>query len=206
MDRRSHWNRIYAERDPQALSWQQSVPTTSLKLIAEANLDQAAAIVDVGGGTSTLAAHLLDAGYTDITVTDISAAAVQRAQTQLGSASDRVAWIEADIRSHDFGREFDLWHDRAVMHFMVDEADRDAYLDAKRRALRPGGHLILATFGPDGPTRCSGLPVHRYQPDELSAIIGSDFETISTTLELHHTPSGSTQQFLYLHARHQPAG
>src|SRR5918995_5202074 len=144
----AHWERIYEEKAPDEVSWYESVPRASLELIEEARVARDAAILDVGGGASRLAGRLLDAGYTDITVADISGRALDRARAALGEDADRVAWVEADIRDHDFGRGFDLWHERAVLHFMVADADRSGYLEVLRRTLRPAGHVIVATFGP----------------------------------------------------------
>jgi SAM-dependent methyltransferase len=160
-----------------------------------------AAILDVGGGASRLASELSRSGHTDLTVADISAEALERAKADLGGSSGRVTWIVADMRDHDFNRRFDLWHDRAVFHFMVEAEDRKRYLDSLGKALRPGGHLILATFGPDGPSECSGLPVRRYDADALSQTVGADFELVSSHLTEHRTPSGRIQQFLYAHLR-----
>jgi ubiquinone/menaquinone biosynthesis C-methylase UbiE len=199
----SHWERVYARRDPEELSWHQASPRSSLELIEDAGLERSAAIVDVGGGVSDLAAALLRAGYSDITVADISRTALARAKARLGAESGRIAWVEADVRKHDFGRRFDLWHDRAVLHFMVEAGDRDAYLKTLRRSLRPGGHLILATFGPDGPTACSGLPVDRYSAASLAKALGGEFELLRSRLEEHRTPSDGSQQFLYAHLRRQ---
>jgi SAM-dependent methyltransferase len=170
-----YWQRVYEERRPDEVSWYEEVPRTSLQLIEEAALSLDAAILDVGGGASKLPGHLVAAGYTDVTVADISRAALEQARVELGDAAERVTQIEADVRFHDFARLFDLWHDRAVFHFMVDPADRNRYLAALARTLRPGGHLILATFGPNGPTQCSGLPVARYGSDELLTVLGEDF-------------------------------
>ena len=197
----SHWKRTYAERRIGELSWTESVPAMSLELIAQAGLASDAAIIDVGGGASRLAAELLGLGHSDVTVADISAKALDLAKADLGEDADRVTWVEADVRFHDFGRRFDLWHDRAVFHFMVDAADRDRYLAVLSRSLRPGGHLILATFGPDGPTECSGLPVARYRAEEISSVLGEDYELLSSQLIEHRTPSGRTQQFTYAHLR-----
>jgi SAM-dependent methyltransferase len=197
----SHWERIYLHRDSGELSWHESSPRTSMELVEEAELPRTAAIIDVGGGASQLAAELLGAGYTDITVADISPAGLACAKADLGGASERIAWVEADVRSHDFGRSFDLWHDRAAFHFMVDPENRDGYLGSLRKALRPGGHLILATFGPDAPDTCSGLPVERYSAARLADVLGGDFELLSSRLRDHRTPSGRRQQFLYAHMR-----
>jgi SAM-dependent methyltransferase len=197
----AHWQRTYAKRGVEELSWTEPVPTTSLALIGEADLPSDAAIIDIGGGASRLAAELLGRGHSDVTVADISAQALDRARADLGDAAGRVTWVEADVRDHDFGRRFDLWHDRAVFHFMVDAADRDAYLSTLNRTLRPDGHLILATFGPDGPAECSGLPVDRYDAEEIACLLGDGHELLSSKLVEHRTPSGESQQFMYAHFR-----
>jgi SAM-dependent methyltransferase len=189
------------EQEPDTLSWYEPLPAASLSLIEDVGLSPNAAILDVGGGTSKLAGRLVAAGCQDVTVLDIAHSALERARAELGGTGERVKWIEADIRSHDFDRQFDLWHDRAAFHFMVSPVDRDLYLGALRRALRPGGHLILATFGPDGPTQCSGLPVARFGPAELSGVLGDEFQLVSSRLEEHRTPRRRGQQFLYAHFR-----
>lgn len=194
-----HWQRVYSERQPWEVSWHEPVPETSLELIEEAGLPRDAAILDAGGGASSLAGRLLAAGYTDIAVADISEEGLRRAREELGPEAERVAWLRADLRAHEFDRRFDLWHDRAVLHFMVDPDDRASYLETLRGALRPGGHLIVATFGPEGPERCSGLPVDRYGATELSALLGEEFTLLSSRLQDHRTPSGAKQQFLYAH-------
>lgn len=203
-DARVHWQRAYAERGTQEPSWTEAVPATSLALIEGTGLRVDAAIIDVGGGASRLAAELVQAGFSAVTVADISAEALERAKADLGESAGRVTWVEADVRSHDFGCTFDLWHDRAAFHFMVESSDRSDYLKSLRRALRPGGHLILATFGPDGPTTCSGLPVSRHSATSLSETLGSEFELLSSRLKDHRTPFGRSQQFLYAHLRYLP--
>jgi SAM-dependent methyltransferase len=203
---RTHWQQIYRLHEPEALSWHEPVPEISLSLIEEAGLPEHAAVLDVGGGASKLAGRLVTSHYCDVTVVDIASRAIEQARAELGPAADRVKWIEADIRWHDFGRQFDLWHDRAVFHFMVAAEDRDGYLDTLRRTLLPGGHLILAIFGPAGPTQCSGLPVVRYGAAELSQVLGRDFELVSSRLEQHRTPGGHIQQLLYAHFRRQRDG
>lgn len=196
-----HWQRVYAERAPSEVSWHEPEPAVSLELIEEAGLERRAAILDAGGGASLLAARLLESGYTDVTVSDISAAALDRARAGLGSIAGRVSWLQADLRAHRLERRYDLWHDRALLHFMVDPDDRARYLDTMRGALRASGHLVVATFGPEGPTRCSGLPVDRYGADQLSALLGGEFELLSSRLVDHRTPSGASQQFQYAHLR-----
>jgi SAM-dependent methyltransferase len=204
-DERSHWEASYSKKTPEEVSWYEPRPQRSLELIQATGLGREARILDVGGGASSLAAQLLGMGYTDVTVADISPVALAHAGAKRGGDAARVAWIEADVRTHDFGRRYDLWHDRAVFHFMVSPADRADYLDVLRRTLRPGGHLIIATFGPQGPTQCSGLPVQRYSTDELVAVLGEDFALASSSLATHRTPSGASQQFLYARLLRRPA-
>ena len=201
MDAERHWQQVYEEREPDQVSWFEATPERSLALIEATGLPKEAGIVDVGGGASALAGELLHAGYSDITVAEISTVALERAQTAVGDRAQEIDWVTADVREHDFGRQFDLWHDRAVFHFMVEPADREAYLSTLGRALRPGGHLIIATFGPEGPTQCSGLPVRRYSADDLSAWLGAEFEREDDELVAHETPSGNQQQFLYARFR-----
>jgi SAM-dependent methyltransferase len=196
---RAHWEKTYTEKEPDRVSWFQDRPVRSLDLIQAAGLEPTAGIIDVGGGASNLAAELLRIGYSDVTVADISAGALDRARHALGQDGLRAHWLQADVRTYDFARTFDLWHDRAVFHFMVTAADREAYLGALRRALAPRGHLVILMFGPAGPTQCSGLPVQRYDIDALQATLGPEFTLLSSGLEAHTTPSGNEQQFLYAH-------
>ncbi len=200
-DRATHWDQVYTTRQPTDVSWYEPEPTHSLALIAASGLPADSSIIDVGGGMSSLGTTLIERGYTDVSVADISAAALERGRTQAGHAGRDITWIEADIRTHDFQRQYHLWHDRAVFHFMAQQHDRDGYLDTLCRSLRPGGHLILATFGPDGPDQCSGLPTARYGAQTLSATLGSDYDLLSSELVKHETPSGAAQQFLYAHLR-----
>ena len=190
----THWDQVYADKEPDEVSWYEAVPRSSLAMIDALELPPDAPIVDVGGGASRLPEELLRHGYTDITVLDISVHALERARGACPNA-DRVEWVVADVRDYDFGRRFALWHDRAVFHFMVTPEDREAYLATMRKSLQPGAHVLMATFGPDGPTRCSGLPVARYGADELAATLG--FELVSSHLQEHRTPRGESQQFLY---------
>jgi 2-polyprenyl-3-methyl-5-hydroxy-6-metoxy-1,4-benzoquinol methylase len=200
-DQRTYWENTYTEKSPQKVSWYEPVSQRSLELIDAANVLKEAGILDVGGGASGLAGQLLRMGYTDVTVADVSPVALAHARAELGSDAAQIKWIEADVRAHDFGRRYDLWHDRAMFHFMVSPADRGGYLAVLRRTLRPGGHLIIATFGPQGPTRCSGLPVERYGAEDMQGVLGEDFKLVSSRLATHRTPSGTRQQFLYASLR-----
>lgn len=204
-ERAAHWRRKYGEHGAEELSWTEATPRVSLELIEEADLPRDAAIVDVGGGASSLAGELVERGHRDVTVVDIAPEALECARSDLGEGAASVAWVEADIRAHEFDRRFDLWHDRALFHFLVSAPDRDAYLAVLRQALRPGGHLIIATFGPDGPARCSGLPVNRYDAEAVSHTLGTDFELVSSRLREHRTPSGGAQQFMYAHLKRHSA-
>lgn len=196
MDVRAHWERIYGEKRPDEVSWFEPTPRISLELIDEAGIDRGAPVVDVGGGTSRLAGELVARGYTDVTVADISGRSLALARAELGESADRITWLEADVLGDDLGRRFALWHDRAVMHFMVDRRDRDAYLSTLRRSLAQDGQLVVATFGPEAPPTCSGLPVHRYAADQLAELL-PDFELASSREMLHRTPGGKEQQFVY---------
>lgn len=190
--RADHWDEIYGRRDREVLSWFQAEPTVSLQLIGSVTGPDAS-VVDVGAGRSTLARHLLDRGYEDVTLVDISETALAAMAQELGG---RVATIRADVTAWTPPRTWDLWHDRAMVHFLTDQADRDAYVAALRRALRPGGHAVISTFAVDGPERCSGLPVVRYGPDELLELVGTeDFDLLAHRPEVHCTPRGGTQRF-----------
>ena len=197
VDLAQHWRARYAGKAPDQVSWFEDVPEASLALIDRAGLAEDAPIIDVGGGHSHLAGHLLQRGFRDVTVVDISQAALEQAQTELGAAAAEVTWTEADVREHDFGRQFELWHDRALLHFMVETEDRAAYLKNLLRSLRAGGHLVVATFGPDGPSRCSGLPVERYSASQVAELLGGEFELLADETRLHITPAGAEQQFQY---------
>jgi SAM-dependent methyltransferase len=200
-----HWQQVYEERDPDEVSWFEQTPERSLAMIEGAVPHKDAAIIDVGGGASRLAGELLRRGYGDITIADISAEALEQARRELGERADEVVWVQADVRDQAFGRRFDLWHDRAVFHFMVDDADREAYLATLRDSVSLEGQVIIATFGPEGPEQCSGLPVRRYGADELAAQLGPQFDLVDSELGVHETPSGYEQQFLWAHFRAKDA-
>ncbi len=200
MESMSHWEKVYANRAPDAVSWYQPRATVSLDLIRRIGVAPGSRIVDVGGGASTLVDDLLAEGMADLTVLDISAAALSLAQVRLGARSAAVQWIHGDITQAQLPpAAYDIWHDRAVFHFLTDAGDRAAYVEQVRRAVRPGGHVIVAAFGPEGPTQCSGLPVVRYAPGQLHAQFGRRFELLDHLSEAHRTPAGAIQQFVYCH-------
>jgi SAM-dependent methyltransferase len=179
------------------MSWFERSPETSLRLIDSLSLPPSASIVDVGGGASRLVAELLARGFEDLTVTDVSLAALARSRDALGDRAGQVEWRIGDIRDEDLGRKFDLWHDRALCHFQVTAVERESYLATLRRSLAPGGHALIATFGPTGPSSCSGLPVRRYGAEGLAAEFGDGFRLEASELVSHETPSGNRQQFMY---------
>ncbi len=197
MDRKQHWEQVYAQKQPTDVSWFQPRPAYSLRLIAAAGIDKAQPIIDMGGGASRLVDNLIEQGYGDISVLDISAAALQHSRDRLGAHAAPVHWIEADATAFEPPRTYALWHDRAVFHFLTDPADRQAYRERLARGLQPGGHLIIATFALDGPERCSNLPVQRYSPETLSAELGSGYTLVETTTETHLTPAQKEQRFVY---------
>ena len=198
MDSTAHWNQVYRTTAPEQVSWYQADPKVSLGLIRQAVPDTDAAIIDVGGGASKLVDGLVSAGYRRLTVLDLSRVALTAARARLGAAAAAVRWIEGDILQVPLGTgEFDLWHDRAVFHFLTDPRDRQHYVARVRDAVSPGGHVLIATFAPDGPSRCSGLDVARYSPEALQAQLGSGFRLVTSVREEHSTPSGKTQPFTY---------
>jgi SAM-dependent methyltransferase len=202
MHSKEHWEKVYATKATDAVSWFQPHADTSVGLIKATGAALDASIIDVGGGASTLVDDLLGLGYTNLTVLDLSAAALAAARQRLGGKASGVRWIEADItRANLPERAFDIWHDRAVFHFLTSPEDRAAYVQAVFRAVKPGGHVIVATFAEDGPNQCSGLPVMRYRPDELHAEFGEAFALLKHEKEAHHTPSGTVQQFVYCYCR-----
>ena len=196
-DKRGHWQRVWETKAPAELSWYQDVPERSLALIRSAHLPEDAAIIDVGAGASRLVDELLEAGFGDVTVLDLAPAALAVTKARLGERWSEVELLAADLLEWRPSRRYDLWHDRAVLHFLVDESARNRYLDVLNRALAPRGFVLLATFGPQGPSRCSGLDVRRYSVEELSAFLGDDFRPVADHLDEHRTPSGGVQQFVY---------
>jgi len=206
MPSKNHWDRVYATKSPQGVSWYQPHADQSVRLIRQTGLPLSASIIDVGGGASTLVDDLLQAGYRRLTVLDLSGAALAAAQARLGDAARQVTWLEADVTRVTLpAQAFDLWHDRAVFHFLTGEREREAYVAAVMHAVKPGGHVIVATFAEDGPLQCSGLPVVRYSPQGLHAEFGNPFTLLKHEREEHHTPSGSVQKFIYCYCRKEPA-
>ena len=202
MGRQEHWDAVYGRKAPQEVSWYRPHLDRSLEFIDRARLSPDAAIIDVGGGESTLVDDLLARGYRNVTVLDLSETAIARAQARLGRAAARVTWIVGDITRVELPEHrYDFWHDRAVFHFLIEDEARRRYVAAVRHALKPGGHIVVATFGPEGPERCSGLPVARYSPEGIHDQFGDQFTKIGSESELHQTPSGSEQEFVYCYCR-----
>lgn len=200
MDTQIHWDKIYTEKAPDQVSWYRPHLETSLALIEQAAAGVSASIIDIGAGESTLVDDLLARGYADLTVLDISQTAIAASKKRLGDAAERVRWLVADITQAELEPSaYDVWHDRAVFHFLTAAADRRAYVRQVVRTVKRGGHVIVSAFGPEGPTRCSGLEVVRYDAESLHREFGAGFRLISSSRELHETPFGSTQQFLYCH-------
>ncbi|SFR93355.1 Nodulation protein S (NodS) [Dyella sp. OK004] len=195
--RKQHWEHAYETKASDAVSWYQRRPDVSLSMIRDAGLPLEAPLIDVGGGASTLIDALLDEGRDDLSVLDISSAALSTAQERLGSLASRVDWIVADVLGFAPSKRYALWHDRAVFHFLVDAHDRKLYLETLQRSLLPDGQMVIATFAEDGPESCSGLPVARYGVASLQAIFGAAFGLVESTRETHHTPGGAEQHFTY---------
>ena len=202
MDTHTHWEKIYTEKAPDAVSWYRPHLEASLALIDQAAAGSSAAVIDVGGGESTLVDDLLARGYESITVLDISQTAIDANKKRLGTASERVHWVVADITKVDLeASAYDVWHDRAVFHFLTSPSERVAYVRQVAHAVKPGGHVIVSTFGPEGPTKCSGLEVVRYDAESLHREFGVHFHLLGSSKELHRTPFGTVQQFLYCYCR-----
>ncbi len=192
--RKEFWEDVHDEKDVDGVSWWQSVPELSLRLVDEAAVAREEPVIDVGAGWSTLVDHLLERGYQDLTAIDLSVTALRTVRERIGAAGTNVVLKVADVLDLDLGRSFGLWHDRAVYHFLTEEDERDDYLSSLNRCLRPGGWAVVATFGPDGPSTCSGLPIVRYTHDELAGQFPG-YTLVSTSGEDHLTPWGTRQQF-----------
>ena len=204
MNIKTHWEHIYETKAPDQVSWYQEHAQFSLQYIRKTGIRKTDHIIDVGGGASTLVDDLIADGFQQISILDVSGTALQLARQRLGAKANDVKWIEADITRADLPHQaYDVWHDRAVFHFLTQAADRQRYVDRVRHAVRPGGHVIVATFASDGPDRCSGLDVMRYSPESLHGEFGEDFELMDSTRESHQTPFGTEQRFIYCYCRRQ---
>ena len=202
MTTKAHWENVHQTKAVDEVSWYRPHLETSLRLIEDAAPERDRAIIDVGGGEATLVDDLVSRGYTDVTVLDISQAAIEVAKDRLGFAAAPVHWITGDITSAELeAARYDLWHDRAVFHFLTSADDRAAYVRQVALAVRPGGHVIVATFGLDGPEKCSGLDVVRYDAENLHGEFGPKFRLLDSVMELHETPWGTPQQFMYCFCR-----
>lgn len=202
MNAQAHWTQVYQAKAATDVSWYQERPALSLDLIAQNGAQPDAAIIDVGAGASTLVDHLVASGYSDITLLDLSEAALDTARARLDGTAARLTWLAGDITTVTLPRQhYDVWHDRAVFHFLTDPAQREQYVAQVRHALKPGGHLIMATFAPDGPEQCSGLTTARYDANSLHAVFGSGFDLVSSTRETHITPWRNEQKFVYCYCR-----
>lgn len=205
MDRRAHWEEVYHTRAPDTVSWYQAEATLSRALIERLAPDRASRILDAGAGASVLVDALLASGYRDLTIVDVSPAALDIARRRLGAHAASVKWLEGDILAVPLPESaYDVWHDRAVFHFLTAPEERERYVARVRHAIRPGGLVLVATFAADGPTRCSGLNVERFSAESLHAAFGPDFELLETHRELHATPAGAEQAFTYCALRVLP--
>ena len=199
-DRAEHWDRTYADRGTTGVSWFQAVPAPSLHMIDVLGIAPTARVIDVGGGAASLVDQLIARGFTDLTVLDISEVPLTAARARVGDQAP-VSWMHEDVLTWRPRQRFDLWHDRAVFHFLVDPADQQRYLATVRATVAPAGAVIIATFAPDGPDHCSGLPVTRYSAEDLIALLGNAFMVVDTSREEHITPAGARQPFTWVAAR-----
>lgn len=198
MQSKDHWEQVYTSKPEDGVSWFQEHARQSVELIARTGVSKDASVIDVGGGASTLVDDLLADGYRRLTVLDLSEAALAASRKRLGERASSVTWLAGDVTQHVFARHsYEVWHDRAVFHFLTSREEREAYVAAVLRAVKPGSHVIVATFAEDGPEKCSGLPVMRYSPDGLHAEFGAPFTLLQQEREEHRTPFGTVQKFIY---------
>ena len=196
-DRQTHWDNVYTTKTEKEVSWFEESPTISLDLIRATRVNLDAPIIDIGGGASRLVDALIDNGFEALTVLDLSKTALARAQARLGMRGAKVRWIVEDVTTWEPSETYQVWHDRAAVHFLTEPKDRAAYAERVAWAVRPGGHVIIGTFAPDGPERCSGLPVVRHDAASLGEILGSAFELMESRRHAHQTPMGATQRFQF---------
>ncbi len=202
MNKKTHWETVYQTKSDQQVSWYREHLDNSLQMILNTKVVKNAAIIDVGGGSSTLADDLLDHGFADVSVLDISAKALEKSKARLGKRASQIEWIEADITEVSLPENhYDVWHDRAVFHFLTAAEDRRKYVEFVVRSLKPGGHIIVASFGENGPNKCSGLEVVRYSPETMHGEFGIGFKLVKSLNETHETPFGTTQEFVYCYCR-----
>jgi hypothetical protein len=197
LGRRDHWQKVYSEKGEYQVSWFQEKPAVSLQLIQALGAKSDSSIIDIGGGASRLVDVLLAEGFRDLSVLDLSDSAISIAKSRLGERAAVVRWIVADVTQWQPSRQYDVWHDRAALHFLTDAADRTAYVDCLTKALCPAAHAIIGTFALDGPERCSGLPVVRYDAALLAATLGPAFALVETHRDSHKTPWGAVQNFQF---------
>lgn len=202
MDSKKHWEDVYTTKSSDSVSWFQPNAEKSLGIIQGLDITKNSNIIDIGGGASTLVDDLLEHGYLNLSVLDLSAAALEVAKSRLGSAASKVQWREEDVTKLTLEKHsIDVWHDRAVFHFLTNEDDRNNYVKSVLHAVKPGGYVIVATFAEDGPEECSGLPVQRYSASELHSKFGSPFTLLGHEKEIHKTPFGTSQSFVYCYCR-----
>jgi 2-polyprenyl-3-methyl-5-hydroxy-6-metoxy-1,4-benzoquinol methylase len=202
MDAKTHWEKVYATKAPDQVSWYRPHLETSIALIERSVSDRSASILDLGGGESTLVDDLLGRGFQNVTVLDVSHIAIDATKKRLGKPADRVQWLTEDVTQVELeSRAYDVWHDRAVFHFLTLPEQRSAYVRQVVLSVKPGGYVIVSAFGPEGPTKCSGLDVVRYDAESLHEEFGTRFRLVESSKELHETPFGTTQQFLYCYCR-----
>lgn len=204
MNRQQHWNQVYRTKATDNVSWYQHRPEVSLSLIAASGIDRNAGIIDVGGGASVLVDCLLDSGYSRLAVLDVSAVALAHSRVRLGDRAAGIEWFESDVTAFNPPHRYGLWHDRAVFHFLTLAEDRSNYLASLRNSLRPGGSVIIATFALDGPAKCSGLDVVRYDQRSMLAELGTEFQLLEIRHEVHLTPWQSEQRFIYFRLKWLP--
>ena len=197
-----HWDSVYTRKAADNVSWYRPHLDESLRFLTAAGIERTAAIIDVGGGASTFVDDLLARGYSNVTVLDLSGAALEVARQRLGERASAVHWLCADVTRAELSeKSFDFWHDRAVFHFLTDAAARSRYIYLIRKSVRPGGHIVIATFGPHGPEQCSGLDVLRFTPDAIHSEFGDEFTKVADATEVHKTPWGAEQEFVYCYCR-----
>ncbi|MGD9529369.1 MAG: trans-aconitate 2-methyltransferase [Dehalococcoidia bacterium] len=201
--RADHWEDVYSRRDERSVSWFQQVPTRTLDIFDELRVDPSRSVADVGAGASRLVDELVQRGFGDLTIVDVSASALAKARARVGTA-EGVQWVVHDVLTWTPRRTFDVWHDRAVFHFLTDPDDVQRYLDVVNGAVEVGGLVVMGTFAEDGPTHCSGLPVSRYRPEELRAVFGPAYEQLGSWREEHRTPAEVVQPFTWVAMRRRP--